>query len=182
MPNKFYAWLSGIFAFLVEDVERRQADVRNLLFTESDSCAFAFLVEDVERRQAVSDISSSPRVTRLSSPVFEVDVSASPLGTADARRVTMTIQRPPIGPCFDAFVLKFASLGASSTPSPLMLDRWAAFKRATGQALVVMAVTSEPSFGTHANRLQTSPSRVNQLIQGNRSSECPKRLRASSLL
>jgi len=84
VPNKFYAWLSGIFAFLVEDVERRQADVRNLLFTESDSCAFAFLVEDVERRQAVSDISSSPRVTRLSSPVFEVDVSASPLGTADA--------------------------------------------------------------------------------------------------
>ena len=57
MPNKFYAWLSGIFAFLVEDVERRQA---------------------------VSDISSSPRDTRLSSPVFEVDVSASPLGTADA--------------------------------------------------------------------------------------------------
>jgi len=52
MPNKFYAWLSGIFAFLVEDVERPQADVRNLLFTESDSCAFAFLVEGVERRQA----------------------------------------------------------------------------------------------------------------------------------
>src|SRR6185369_10020275 len=63
VPNKFYAWLSGIFAFLVEDLERRQADVRNLLFTESDSCAFAFLVEDVERRQ------------RLLSPVFEVDVS-----------------------------------------------------------------------------------------------------------
>src|SRR6516225_2372528 len=28
--------------------------------------------------------SSSPRVTRLSSPVFEVGISASPLGTADA--------------------------------------------------------------------------------------------------
>jgi len=83
MPNKFYAWLSGIFAFLVEDVERRQADVRNLLFTESDSCAFAFLVEDVERRQAdvryffLTESDSK-------SPVFEVDVSASPLGTADA--------------------------------------------------------------------------------------------------
>src|SRR6185295_17189474 len=50
----------------------------------------------------------------------------------------MTIQRTPIpvGPCFDVFVLKFASLGASSTPSPLMLDRWAAFKRATGQYLL----------------------------------------------
>src|SRR5262249_26923156 len=29
-------------------------------------------------------MSSSPRVTRLSSPVFEVGISPSPLGTADA--------------------------------------------------------------------------------------------------
>src|SRR6188472_3103 len=45
----------------------------------------------------------------------------------------MTIQRPPIlvGLCSDAFVSKFASLGASSPPSPLrqMLDRLAAFQR-----------------------------------------------------
>ena len=45
---------------------------------------------------------------------------------------TMTIQRPPIraGLCSDAFVLKFASLGASSPPfSPRqMLNRWAAFE------------------------------------------------------
>ena len=45
----------------------------------------------------------------------------------------MTIQRPPIlaGLCSDAFVSKFASLGASSPPSPLrqMLDRLAAFHR-----------------------------------------------------
>src|SRR6187200_1038863 len=44
----------------------------------------------------------------------------------------MTIQQPPVpvGPCFDTFVLKFALLGASSTPSLLrqMLDRWAAFE------------------------------------------------------
>jgi hypothetical protein len=50
--NKFYVRLSGAFGFLVEDVERRQADVRNLLFAESDSCAFGFFVEDIERRQA----------------------------------------------------------------------------------------------------------------------------------
>jgi hypothetical protein len=39
-------------AFFVEDVERCQADVCNLLFMESDSCAFAFLVEEMERRKA----------------------------------------------------------------------------------------------------------------------------------
>jgi hypothetical protein len=50
--NRFYVRLSCAFGFFVEDVERRQADVRNLLFTESDSFAFAFLVEGVERRQA----------------------------------------------------------------------------------------------------------------------------------
>src|SRR5262245_45985459 len=52
MANKFYVCLSCAFGFFVEDVERRQANVRNLLFIESDSCAFAFLVEGVERRQA----------------------------------------------------------------------------------------------------------------------------------
>ena len=51
VADKFYERGCSL-AFLVEDVERRQADVRNLLFTESDSCAFAFLVEDIERRQA----------------------------------------------------------------------------------------------------------------------------------
>src|SRR6516164_7390202 len=33
-------------------------------------------------------MSSSPRVTRLSSPVFEVGISPSPLGTADAALVS----------------------------------------------------------------------------------------------
>jgi len=51
MADKLYHRGCSV-AFFVEDVERRQADVRNLLFTESDSCAFAFLVEGVERRQA----------------------------------------------------------------------------------------------------------------------------------
>jgi len=41
MPNKFYAWLSGIFAFLVEDVERRQADVRDFFLMESNSIAIS---------------------------------------------------------------------------------------------------------------------------------------------
>jgi hypothetical protein len=50
--NKFYVRLDCAFGFFVEDVERRQANVRNLLFTKSDSCAFAFLVEGIERRQA----------------------------------------------------------------------------------------------------------------------------------
>jgi hypothetical protein len=50
--NKFYVRLDCAFAFLVEDVECRQAYVRNLLLTESDSVALAFLVEGVERHQA----------------------------------------------------------------------------------------------------------------------------------
>jgi len=43
VPNKFYAWLSYVFAFLVEDVERRQADVRYFFLTESDSIVISGL-------------------------------------------------------------------------------------------------------------------------------------------
>jgi hypothetical protein len=36
VPDKLYAGLGRSDVFLIEDIERRQADVRDLLFTESD--------------------------------------------------------------------------------------------------------------------------------------------------
>jgi hypothetical protein len=41
VPNKFYVWLSCAFAFLVEDVERRQADVRDFFLTKEDLIAIS---------------------------------------------------------------------------------------------------------------------------------------------
>jgi hypothetical protein len=52
----------------------------------------------------------------------------------------MIILQPPIpaGPCFDALVLKFVSLG-HSFPLRQMLDRWAAFK-SDGQYLFIRPI------------------------------------------
>ena len=36
VPDKLYAGLGRSDVFLIEDIERRQADVRDFLFTESD--------------------------------------------------------------------------------------------------------------------------------------------------
>src|SRR5262245_13616371 len=65
-------------------------------------------------------MSSSPRVTRLSSPVFEVGISPSPLGTADAalardndNPATPNTGRALLRFVFEAFEF---DMGESSTP------------------------------------------------------------------
>jgi hypothetical protein len=78
-------------------------------------------------------MSSSPRVTRLSSPVFEVGISPSPLGTADAALVSDNDNpaAPNIGRALlrrFRFEVSFACIANSFHTSADVLDRWAAFR------------------------------------------------------
>ena len=84
--GKLYAGPRYSGAFLVEDIERRQADVGDFLLTESD-----FVVSGVRRRHNLLLAHRAPRMRR--SPA------------------TMLTRRPPkpAGLCFDAFALKVAS-------------------------------------------------------------------------
>src|SRR5262249_6680091 len=77
-------------------------------------------------------MSSSPRVTRLSSPVFEVGISPSPLGTADATLASANDN--PAAPNTGRALLRrfsfevcFAWGIVHSFPPRQMLDRWADF-------------------------------------------------------
>src|SRR6516225_3721262 len=78
-------------------------------------------------------MSSSPRVTRLSSPVFEVGISPSPLGTADAALVSDNDNpaAPNTGRALLSrfrFEVSFACIANSFHTSADVLDRWAAFR------------------------------------------------------
>src|SRR5262249_8673653 len=78
-------------------------------------------------------MSSSPRVTRLSSPVFEVGISPSPLGTADATLASDSDN--PAAPNTGRALLRRFSFEVSFAwgivnsfhTSADVLERWAAF-------------------------------------------------------
>src|SRR5262245_45014376 len=98
-------------------------------------------------------MSSSPRVTRLSSPVFAVGISPSPLGTADATLASDSDNpaAPNTGRALlrrFRFEVSFAwGIVNSFHTSADVLASWAAF-RSDGQYLVIRAhnVAVKPEF------------------------------------